>query len=75
MFATESIVYGADRMMRWYTNNVYVDKDSKGNISYEKIEPYLRKTDGFMALIHALTLDGMLKEGIPITKDTIKKNV
>ncbi|MGN4664703.1 terminase TerL endonuclease subunit [Bacillus cereus group sp. MYBK234-1] len=73
MFATESIVYGADRMMRWYTNNVYVDKDSKGNISYEKIEPYLRKTDGFMALIHALTLDGMLKEGIPITKDTIKK--
>lgn len=73
MFATESIVYGADRMMRWYTNNVYVDKDSKGNISYEKIEPYLRKTDGFMALIHALTLDGMLKVGIPITKDTIKK--
>ncbi|MCU5053238.1 terminase large subunit [Bacillus cereus] len=73
MFATESIVYGADRMMRWYTNNVYVDKDSKGNISYEKFEPYLRKTDGFMALIHALTLDGMLKEGIPITKDTIKK--
>ncbi|HEF1857248.1 terminase TerL endonuclease subunit [Bacillus thuringiensis] len=73
MFATESIVYGADRMMRWYTNNVYVDKDSKGNISYEKIEPYLRKTDGFMALIHALTLDGMLKEGIPITKETIKK--
>ena len=37
MFATESIVYGAHRMMRWYTNNVYVDKDSKGNISYEKL--------------------------------------
>ncbi|WP_235674885.1 terminase TerL endonuclease subunit [Bacillus mycoides] len=73
MFATESIVYGSDRMMRWYTNNVYVDKDAKGNISYEKIEPYLRKTDGFMAMIHALTLDAELKEVVPITKENINK--
>ncbi|KZR58453.1 hypothetical protein A3781_17310 [Bacillus badius] len=71
MFATESIVFGDNRMMRWYTNNVYVDKDSKGNISYEKIEPYLRKTDGFMSLLHALTLDSELKEQVPITKENI----
>lgn len=73
MFATESIVFGDNRMMRWYTNNVYVDKDSKGNISYEKIEPYLRKTDGFMSLLHALTLDNELKEPVKLTKENVQK--
>ena len=73
MFATENIVFGDDRMMRWYTNNVYVDKDTKGNISYEKIEPYLRKTDGFMAMIHALNFDSELKEHVPITKENVRK--
>src|SRR5699024_11088205 len=57
MFANHNIVYGPDRMMRWYTNNVYVDVDNKGNKSYKKIDPEKRKTDGFMALIHALSLD------------------
>ncbi|MGX7099436.1 terminase TerL endonuclease subunit [Globicatella sanguinis] len=60
MFANHNIVYGPDRMMRWYTNNVYVDVDNKGNKSYKKIDPEKRKTDGFMALIHALSLDEQL---------------
>ena len=41
-------------MMRWYTWNTYKKRDQKGNMSYEKIEPKLRKTDGFSALLHAL---------------------
>lgn len=60
MFANHNIVYGDDRMMRWYTNNVYVDMDHKGNKSYKKIDPEKRKTDGFMAMIHALSLDEQL---------------
>ncbi|MGL5244159.1 MAG: terminase TerL endonuclease subunit [Sarcina sp.] len=55
LFADENIIYGDDKMMRWYTNNVYVDTDPKGNKSYKKIEPILRKTDGFFAFIHALS--------------------
>lgn len=57
MFSEHSIVFGDDFMMRWYTNNVKVIFDSKGNKTYEKIEPKTRKTDGFMALIHALVIE------------------
>jgi phage terminase large subunit-like protein len=46
-------------MMRWYTNNVYVKMDGKGNKTYEKIELIKRKTDGFMGLVHSLTLDSL----------------
>ena len=46
-------LFGLDRMMCWYTNNTKtINKD--GNITYGKIEPKLRKTDGFMAFVHAM---------------------
>jgi phage terminase large subunit-like protein len=48
--------------MRWYVNNTYQDLDGKGNITYKKIEPKTRKTDGFFALIHALSKDSELPE-------------
>ncbi|MBC2106140.1 terminase TerL endonuclease subunit [Listeria booriae] len=57
LFAMRNIVFGEDFMMRWYTNNVYVKFDPKGNRSYEKIEEKTRKTDGFMAFIHALVIE------------------
>jgi phage terminase large subunit-like protein len=72
MFATRNIVYGDDLMMRWYTNNVYVKMDGKGNKTYEKIEPIKRKTDGFMAFVHALTQDSELVEQIPIAPGMFK---
>lgn len=56
-FANHKIIYGDDPMMRWYTNNTYVDIDKKGNKSYKKIEPKLRKTDGFMALVAAISIE------------------
>ena len=62
LFATEKIIFGDDMMMRWYTNNVYVDTDGKGNKTYMKIEPRLRKTDGFFAFMHAMSKD----EEIPV---------
>lgn len=54
LFAYENIIFGDDMLMRWYTNNVFIKRDAKQNITYEKIEPRLRKTDGFFAFLHAL---------------------
>lgn len=64
LFANENIIFGDDPMMRWYTNNVYVDTDKKENKSYKKIEPKLRKTDGFFAFIHALSKDEDIPQSI-----------
>ncbi len=47
-------ISGFDRMMCWYTNNAKVILGNDGNMTYGKIDPRLRKTDGFMALVHAM---------------------
>lgn len=62
IFADETIVFGDNPTMRWYINNTYQELDAKGNITYKKIEPKTRKTDGFFGFIHALVLDGELVE-------------
>lgn len=62
MFAQENIVFGDNPTMRWYVNNTYQELDAKGNTTYKKIEPKTRKTDGFFALVHALSKDHELKE-------------
>ena len=48
-FADHKINFGSSAIMRWYTNNVSVITDKFGNKQFGKIEPVLRKTDGFMA--------------------------
>lgn len=62
MFAEETIVFGDNPTMRWYVNNTCVVLDPKGNTTYHKIEPRTRKTDGFFALIHALSKDSELQD-------------
>ena len=62
MFAEEAIVFGDNPTMRWYVANTYQELDGKGNTTYKKIEPKTRKTDGFFALIHALSKDHELIE-------------
>jgi len=61
-FAEETLVFGDNPTMRWYTNNTCIEVDKKGNTTYLKIEPKTRKTDGFFALIHALSKDSELEE-------------
>ncbi|MEY9975295.1 terminase TerL endonuclease subunit [Lysinibacillus sp. RC79] len=73
MFSHEKILWGDDFMMRWYTWNTYVKRDGKGNITYEKIEPELRKTDGFFAFLHALQHENLLTEKRIITKENVSK--
>lgn len=53
-FANERFIWGDDPMMRWYTNNVEVKIDKKGNKSYEKKEQHRRKTDGFMSFLYSM---------------------
>ena len=60
LFAYQNLVFGDDLMMRWYVNNTFVKTDGKGNITYEKIEPKRRKTDGFFAFLHALQFEESL---------------
>ena len=48
--------------MRWYISNTCQVLDGKGNTTYHKIEPRTRKTDGFFALIHALSKDSELQD-------------
>lgn len=53
-FTRHELAWGADNsLMNWYTNNAKTITDPKGNITFGKIEPRSRKTDGFMALVHA----------------------
>lgn len=52
-FLNHKIVWGDNMLMRWYTNNAIRIIDKRGNITYGKIEPKTRKTDGFMALVAA----------------------
>lgn len=62
LFAEGLLIFGDDKLMRWYCNNVYVYTDKKGNKIYLKIEPIKRKTDGFFCFLHAMTQDDELIE-------------
>lgn len=54
MFAKHNVIYGDNPLMRWFTNNVAVKIRPDGNKEYIKKDEVRRKTDGFMAFVHAL---------------------
>lgn len=58
IFQRELLQMEDDSLFRWYTNNVFVERNDKGNVAYKKIDAETRKTDGFMAFIHALSEAG-----------------
>ena len=64
LFSENKIIYGPSAIMRWYTNNTQVITDKFGNKQYGKIEPKLRKNDGFMAFIAAMYSKDLIKEVI-----------
>ncbi|MCL2699808.1 MAG: terminase large subunit, partial [Defluviitaleaceae bacterium] len=57
MFLNQQIIWGDNPLMRWYTGNTKKVTSAHGNFCYDKIEPKSRKTDGFMALVSAMTFD------------------
>lgn len=64
IFARGAIIWGDDPMMRWYTNNTKLEKAPNNNFKYGKIEPKARKTDGFMAYVHAMTVEDQIPETV-----------
>ena len=63
-FATGRIIWGDDPMMRWYTNNAKLEEAPNNNFKFGKIEPKSRKTDGFMAFVHAMTIENEIPDVI-----------
>lgn len=63
-FAQGNINFGQSAIMRWYTNNTCVLTDKYGNKAYGKIEPKLRKNDGFMAFLVAFFCRDLLDEAV-----------
>lgn len=53
----EKVLVGDIPMFRWYTNNVNVITNKSGYNKFSKIDENSRKTDGFMALVHAFIGD------------------
>lgn len=64
LFAEGAINFGLSAIMRWYTNNTQVNKDKFGNMQYGKIEPKLRKNDGFMAFVAAMYSKDLIEERV-----------
>lgn len=66
-FNKQLFVWGDNPLMRWYTNNTKMIRTginkTTGNMTYGKIEPKSRKTDGFMALVAAMTIEEVLGTG------------
>ena len=64
LFLNHNIVFGDVPILRWYVNNTKKIMDNKGNISYGKIEPNYRKTDGFMAFVNTIVIIDQIPEEI-----------
>ena len=62
LFAEGHMIYGPSAIMRWYTNNTMTTTDKFGNKTFSKIEPKLRKNDGFMALMVAMFCKDLIEE-------------
>ncbi len=60
-FVRHKFVWGDVPIMRWYTNNTKVVQEGLNN-TYGKIEVHARKTDGFMAMAHGMTIINKLEE-------------
>ena len=64
LFSEHRIDYGDSAIMRWYTQNTGTQVDKYGNTQFIKIEPKLRKNDGFMAYVVAEFSADLLKETV-----------
>lgn len=68
VFLNHSLIWGIAPIMNWYTNNTKVIK-SNGNMTYGKIDEKARKTDGFMMLVAAFTLENELEDACCCTDE------
>jgi phage terminase large subunit-like protein len=68
-FVNHYFVWGDNPLLRWAANNTKLIRSGKkqgtdtGNYYYGKIEAKSRKTDPFMAVVAAMTIEGELGDG------------
>jgi phage terminase large subunit-like protein len=68
-FTKQHFIWGDNPLLRWATNNTKkipvgrAQGQDKGNYEYGKIEAKSRKTDPFMALVHAMVIEDELGTG------------
>lgn len=70
-FVNENFVMDDNPLMRWYIWNSKVEINRLGNITYGKIEPKSRKTDGFKALVAAECVSDVLEETAVVEPDYV----
>lgn len=69
IFVNQNFVWGDEPLLRWATNNTKLiasgkkQGEDKGNFVYGKIEGKSRKTDPFMACVHATVIEHLLDAG------------
>ena len=74
-FANQYFVWGDNPLLRWATNNTKLIPSGKkqgtdtGNYYYGKIEAKSRKTDPFMALVHAMCIEDAIGDGSSTFED------
>lgn len=61
-FVNGTIAWGDNKLMRWFTNNTKLVPAENNNFKYDKIEPFSRKTDGFMAFVAAFCVEDEIPE-------------
>jgi len=61
-FANRKIAWGDSPLMRWATNNAKLEPAPNNCFKYGKIEPHGRKTDPFMAMVHAFVVADWIPE-------------
>ncbi len=62
IFINHNLSVGDNPYFRWNVNNTKKVTDTRGNISYGKIEPRYRKNDAFMAFAAAQCIEDALPE-------------
>lgn len=62
IFVNHNLTVGDNPYFRWNVNNTKKVTDTRGNISYGKIEPRYRKTDAFMAFANAQCVEDAIPE-------------
>lgn len=67
LFVTHNLIF-TETIMRWYTNNTK-KVTINGNVTFAKIDENLRKTDGYMAFVAAMTIEEEIPEESDIDFD------
>ena len=62
IFVKHNLSVGDNPYFRWNVNNTKKVTDTRGNISYGKIEPKYRKNDAFMAFANAQCIEDAIPE-------------